>query len=185
MLDENNIIQIRLYTILIIGVVVFGILVFLVGVIVRLIRRIKSMEKVRYGFGGKTLFSLFIVGLLAIALPLSLYSVMHTTETRRIAEAQKELYVDIQSKQQTDQMYSVSFIAIPIINEKIWGNYTYTIEWNISGPISFTKIEKERNVDNPSYFRKELPIGSYTVVVKATSKDFSLIETKELTLSEE
>jgi heme/copper-type cytochrome/quinol oxidase subunit 2 len=185
MLNEDNVIQVHLYTILVIGFLFVGLIVFLIGIILRLVKKAKAMERVRYGFGGKTLFSILIVGLLVVALPLSLYSVMHTTEMRKIAEAEKEVYIDIQSVRQEDKEYSVSFIAIPIINQDVWGKYTYTIEWNITGPISFTKIEKERNIDRPSYFKKDLPKGEYTAVVKVTSKEFSLIETKKFSLKEE
>lgn len=185
MLNTDSSIQVPLYTILIVGFIALGLIILFISIIIVLIKKVKSLERIRYGFGGKTLFSILLLGALLIALPFAMYSVQQTTELRRIAEAQKEVYIDIQSREIEEGEYSVYFMAIPLIEGEVWGEYDYVVEWSITGPVAFKKFEKERNIHNPSYFKKVLPRGMYHLDLVIKSKDFTLLETKDFLIGTE
>jgi len=182
MLDSDNLLHVPLYSVIIIGTIIVGILILLVGIVIFLVKKLKSAERVRYGFGGRTIFSIVALMIIALAIPLTLYSTLQTTEIRRTAEAQKEVYIDISSEKLDEANYTVSFMAIPKIDGKVWSKYSYTITWSVEGPVQFKKIEKERDIDNPSYFEKVLPQGFYKVEITVKSEMFTIHGTKEFVL---
>lgn len=158
--------------IVVITFILLLLLILLVGVIVHLVRRVRLLSKMRYGFGGKPLFSTLIVLGVAIAIPLTLAASYRSVEFINYARAERDVLMEVSEIKLYDDVYRVSFMAFPTLDDEIWGGKTYTITWQIKGDIAFEKVEKNRSEGKPSYFVKELSSGDYTVIVIVESEDF-------------
>jgi amino acid transporter len=174
--------NVSFFTLIIIVVISIAIIFFLGAVIIYLYRKIKDLTKMRYGFGGKPIFSLLIVLCVIVTIPLTFYASQKSIETVKIARAQKDVLVEIQSVKLYDDVYSVAFMAVPTIDGEPWQGKEYDITWQVYGEVSFEKVEKERSLSSPSYFVNELKNGSYEVRVTVESKDFRVVKTEELVL---
>ena len=182
LVENSNTVSIPLYTLIIIVVVVFGVISLLVGAIIHLVKKIRFLTKIRYGFGGKPIFSFLVVFGMAITIPLTMYAFFKTVDVINRARAPREVFIEIYSEKKREGVYDVTFMAIPKINNKAWLDKSYTMKWYIEGKVTFEKIEKNRAIDNPSYFVKELPRGTYKIKVLVESDDFSVMKIEELIL---
>ena len=178
----NKTISVSLITIVFAVALVAAILFFLVSVIISLIKKQKVLTKIRYGFGGKPLFSLLIVLALVFAIPLTLYASWHSIEIRNQAKAKKDAIISIDSKQKDAENYSVSFMAIPTIDDVMWAGKIYTMKWRIEGATTFEKVETGRSQEEPSYFIKELQRGTYIVKIIIESENFGVEKDQTLKL---
>lgn len=157
-------------------------LVILLAIVGLLIRRIKRITKVRYGFGGKPLFSLLLVLGIAIAIPLTLRASLNTVDYVNMATAEKEIIVNIHEISREEERYEVAFMAVPRINGVSWKDRSYSITWIVEGPISFQKEEDNRSSERPSYFVKELIAGTYNLKVTVKGENFDLTQEESFTL---
>jgi energy-coupling factor transporter transmembrane protein EcfT len=175
-------VNISIYTLIIIGAIIIGIVFFLVGVILYLVKRIKILTKVRFGFGGKPLFSLLILFGVIVAIPLTMYAAQHSVDLIKLARAERDVIVEFNVAGKTDGVYEVVFIAVPTLDGEAWLDKSYTVTWYIQGEVTLEKVEKDRNRDAPSYFVTDLPSGTYKVKVTVESEGFSIVKVEELTL---
>ncbi len=181
--EKINSINVPLYTLIIVGAVSISLMIFLSFVVVRLFKKVKDLSKVRYGFGGKPIFSFFIIIITIIAIPLTYYASQNSIETIKLANAEKDVVVKFYKEKKTKSIYSVSFMAIPTINGEYWRDKEYEIKWKVTGDLSFEKVETQRSIENPSYFTKELPKGVYDVEVFVESEKFKVVKTKDLVIN--
>lgn len=174
--------NISLFVVLIFAFLAIALIVFLSGFSLYLFRRVKELSKVRYGFGGKPIFSILIVVGVAIAIPLTYYASSTTVDYVKYASGEKDVVIDfIMQKKDTDT-YSVSFVAVPTVDKEPWKGRKYEVQWVVEGKIEFEKYETERSQEEPSYFTKELPLGTYSVTVHVTGRNFDVSKEEILIL---
>lgn len=180
--ESYKTINISVYTIILIAALVLGLLIFLVGVILYLLKKIKFLTKIRYGFGGKPLFSFLVVLGVTIAIPLTMYASLRSVNVIKMARAEKDVIIEVSSFEKEEDLYNVSFMAIPTLDGKSWADKVYTVTWYIEGEIILEKIEKDRDSKHPSYFITQLPSGEYKVKVSVESENFHVVEIEHITL---
>jgi hypothetical protein len=140
--DYLNSQNIPLYTLVILFAIFLAIVIFLFIVIIYLYKKVRKLTIIRYGFGGKPIFSIFVLFALVVFLPFTMYSVHKSVEYINYANATKDALLSIYIDQKALDLYSVSFTAVPMINGKPWGDKVYDVTWNIQGVVTFEKIEK-------------------------------------------
>lgn len=170
--------SVLILTAVFIVIIIFG----LVGVILFLARRIKVLSKVRYGFGGKPLYSFMIVLGIAIAIPMTLFASYRSVEMINYARAERDVIVEVDAEPINEDLYEASFLAFPTIDGTVWAGKKYTVTWQVTGPVSFSQVEKDRSKENPSYITKELPSGEYEVIVLVESDAFRVRKEESLKL---
>lgn len=176
-------IGIPLYTLIIIGMVLVSIVFALLSVVWYLLRKVRVLSRVRYGFGGKPLFSLLLLVGISIAIPMTLVASKQTVDYINYASAQKDVVINISQEIQPDGKYKVVFMAYPTVDGVTWAGHKYNITWKIySENYSFEKVEEERGKDFPSYFEKELPYGQYVVAISVEGYNFNVSKEQELIL---
>jgi len=181
-LEGNRTVAVPVFTLLILIISAVGLIVFLVAAILYLIKKIRFLKKVRYGFGGKPLFSFIIVLGSIIFVPVLMYAVSRSFSIINLARADRDVIVEIHPEEEKDGFYNVSFMAIPRINNIVWFDKSYKITWYIEGEVSLEKVERDRTSENPSYFVTNLPRGRYDIKVQVESENFNLVELRELEL---
>ena len=171
------------YFLLILIILAFLVVVILlIGYVIILSRKVKSLEEVRYGFGGKPLFSIISILIILASIPITIYASRNTYNFLKSAEEEMKLNIDINKKMLSGDEYEVSFFATPSTNGVVWGEKTYDIHWEVVGPESFVKDEFKRDKTNVSYFTEVLPRGNYYVKVIAESEDFYIEQSQGLYL---
>jgi len=175
--------NISLFTFTILALFVLAIFVFLTITIIYLYKRVKYLTKVRYGFGGKPLFSLLIVFGIIAAIPLTFYSAQRSVDYVNLALAEKDAIIQVDIIDREDDFYLVSFLAVPIINDTAWGDDEYTITWDIQGNSTFRKVEMNRSKDRPSYFAYKIIKGTYNINIIIESQNFYM-EKEEVVIIE-
>ena len=108
--------NVSLFTLIIIVIVALAAIFFLGALTFKFARKIRDLTKQRYGFGGKPIFSLFVVLTITIAIPLTLYASYRSVEVVKFARAEKDVVVEMQVVKKRKNLYSVSFMAIPVID---------------------------------------------------------------------
>lgn len=174
--------NVSLFAFIIFGLIAISIIFFLSILTVRLTKKVKELSKVRYGFGGKPIFSILIILGVTVAIPLTLYASQKSIESIKLARAERDVIIELNKTKRGDNMYSISFMAIPTINGEAWSTKVYSITWIVEGQVDFEKVEKDRTLQNTSYFKKDLPSGSYKVKVLVESENFKVEGTEEMIL---
>lgn len=174
--------NVSLFAFIIFGAVTISIIIFLSTLTIRLTKKVNELSKVRYGFGGKPIFSLLVVLGVTIAIPLTLYASQKSIESIKLARAERDVIIELNKTKKSDNMYTISFMAVPTIAGEAWSNKVYSITWIIEGKVNFEKIEKDKTLQNTSYFKKDLPIGSYKIKVLVESENFRVIKYEEMIL---
>jgi len=172
--------NISLLTLVIIGIFLLIVIVVLSTFFNYLYKKVKYLTKVRYGFGGKPIFSLLIVFGIMAAIPLTYHSAQQSVDYVNQALAKKDALIRINVIERKDELYDVSYLAVPTINGEAWGDDVYTITWSIEGPTSLKKIEKEKDKDHPSYFIGTVFKGYYEVHVIIEGEEFYLEKTEKV-----
>ncbi|MBU0976464.1 MAG: hypothetical protein ABIE03_07915 [Patescibacteria group bacterium] len=157
---------------LVIIVVIFSIVFFLTAAMVHLSKKVRILTKIRYGFGGKPIFSMLVFLFIVLSIPLTLFASSKSINMIQKASAQKDILVEIQDVGKLNEDHFVSFMTVPYVDETAWAGKTYTVSWEIRGEIDYEKMEKDVNQSNPSYFKKLLPNGKYRVKVVVESDNF-------------
>ncbi|MBN2016171.1 hypothetical protein JW766_05045 [Candidatus Dojkabacteria bacterium] len=179
-LGTVNTINIPSFVLVVGGVLLFGIIVFLVSIIVYLSKKIRFLTKMRFGFGGRPIFSILAILAIALAIPLTYYASSRSIEIVNLARAERDVTIEVQKIEVYEGLYDVSFMAIPTVDGEAWGEKSYEITWMVEGPLTFEKKESERSIKAPSYFRKELPSGTYELKVVVESEGFKVVKTQYL-----
>ncbi len=166
--------NISLFSFFIIAILLLTIIVFLIIAIIYLYKKIKYLTKVRYGFGGKPLFSLLIVFGVMVAIPLTYYSAQQSVNYVNLALGKKDAIIKISIIEREEEVCLVSFLAIPTIDGESWGNNEFTITWDIQGVSDYKKTEVDRDKENPSYFSVKMLKGTYNIHIVIEGKNFYL-----------
>lgn len=177
---ENQ--NVPMFTVIMLLLISVALIIFLSGFSLYLYRKVKDMSKMRYGFGGKPIFSILLVLGIALAIPLTYKASQTTIDYVKYASAKKDVLIEIVDTKIDEDLYEVSFIAIPRIDGESWKDKNFDIRWKISGAEIITKTEKKRNVNKPSFFTKDLPPGVYIVEVLVEGDDFYVSKVEEFTL---
>lgn len=148
------------------------IIVLLVAVIYLQNKRIKDLQKPKYGFLGKPLSALVITGLLAGSVGFALFANQQDASTEQIS-ADSELSVSISFVKESNRTYV--FRAIPIIDGVSWSNdptIAFDIFWNIEhDDEQIELIEQQVSQLDPSELTVQLDAGTNTVTARiATSQ---------------
>lgn len=176
--------EVPVFTLFIVVAFALGILMLCISIIIHLVRKVRVLAKARYGFGGKPLFSIIIVLMLLVFLPITMYATYKSIDYINLARAERDVIVEIRTEKVTDEIYQVVFMAVPTIDGTAWQDKDYDITWHIEGEVILEKVEKNKNSENPSYFVTELPRGSYRIKVQVESEDFNVIKTEEMSIEE-
>lgn len=181
-IDKINQQQIPLFTFVIFVIFTISIVAFLVGLLIYYYKKFKDLKRIKFGFGGKPIFSVLIFLLIAVAIPLTYMASKETADIVRRARAEKEVKVTVNEIKKEKDKILVSFIAVPYIDDESWVGRDYDILWEVEGVKSFNKLETKVNKKNPSYFTKLLPSGDYKVRVEVTGEDFKVVENIEFSI---
>lgn len=184
-LENSQTVNISLYPLLIIAALGLGIVFFLAGVIFYLLRKINFLTKMRFGFAGKPLFSLFVFFGIVLAIPITMYASFQTIDFIKLARAKKEVMVEMYSSKKEEDLYEVAFLAVPTIDGDPWLDGFYEVTWYVQGVVVVEKIEKNRSSASPSYFVIDLPPGEYKVKVQVEGDDFNVVKTEDLILADD
>lgn len=165
-----------------VGVGIFTLISFvaIVYLFSKLIYKIRSLEKPRYGFLGKPVYSLLAVMIMVGGLGFFSYSFTQQQDFQ--IQAAKTVDLDVQTKVvlSDTQQSVVEFKAIPFVDNIAWGKSTdkFEIYWNIRGPENVDKFEFDRSRENSSQFTESLDKGSYTlrIVVVYENKSYTFNE---------
>jgi energy-coupling factor transporter transmembrane protein EcfT len=174
--------EVSLFTFILALSIAVAVVFFLLAIIWRLSKKIKVLSKMRYGFGGKPLFSILTLLFLTLAIPLTLFAAQKSIDYVNVARADKDVLVEIYSDKVNENLYEVSMLAIPFVDDVAWAGKSYTMDWSITGEVHINRKEEERDSDNLSYITEELPSGSYKIKVVVQSEDFKVIRSQELEL---
>ncbi|MDD3647354.1 MAG: hypothetical protein PHS44_02535 [Candidatus Dojkabacteria bacterium] len=153
-------------------VVATSIVFFLTAAIIHLSRKIKVLSKMRYGFGGKPIFSILVFLFVVISIPLTLLASSRSIDLIQKASVSKDVLIEVQDLGTKNNYHEVAFLAIPYVDDIAWAGNVYTVTWEIRGNIDYEKIEENVSSSNPSYFKKTLAAGTYKVKVLVEGDDF-------------
>ena len=151
------------------GVAVFGVISFIAILfyLSHLLGRIRTLEKPKYGFLGKSLYG-FLAMMVMIA-GLGFFSYSFTTQEDFTIEAKKTVTAEIKTSVISEDAAEavVEFKAIPYVEGAKWGDKfsEFEIYWNIRGTESFDKFEFDRSTGNPSGFSEKIAKGIYEIKV--------------------
>lgn len=166
--------NISLFSFFIIAILLLTIIVFLLIVLIYLYKKVKYLTKVRYGFGGKPIFSILIVFGIMVAIPLTYHSAQQSVDYVNFALSKKDAIIKVDIIDKQEDLYLVSFLAIPTIDGESWGDNEYTITWDIQGESDFRKIETSKSKENPSYFSVKISKGTYNIQIIIEGESFYL-----------
>ncbi|MFQ5492817.1 MAG: hypothetical protein ACE5DX_01510 [Candidatus Dojkabacteria bacterium] len=165
-----------------IGVGVFTLISFvaIVYYVNHLIHRIRTLEKPKYGFLGKSLYSVIALAVMVGGLGLFSYSftIQQDFEIQATKTVTAQITADITKRGDTESI--VEFEALPFVNNSQYGgNGQFDIFWNILGPESFDYFEFERAISSPSGFSQILDNGAYEikVLIVFEGKSYNFTET--------
>jgi len=176
-------VDIPLYTLVIAGVVLVAVVFALLSVVFYLLRKVRVLSRVRYGFGGKPLFSILVLAGITLSIPFTLFASRQTIDYVNYASAEKDVVLELSEKLQSDGNFEVTFMAFPTVDKEVWADHKYDIQWKVEGnQISFEKIEENRSKQNRSFFVKVLPPGEYLVSVNVVSSNFNVTKEVQLVL---
>ncbi len=174
--------DVPLFTFVLVSAILGSLIVFFLGLSIYFYKKIKDLTKVRYGFGGKPIFSFLIVLFIAVSIPITYFASKESVNYIFEARMERDVEIIVDELSKDGDIYYISFMAIPYINNVSWSNKSYNITWRIEGEYSFEKVEMARSVEYPSYFVKKLKSGEYTITVTVESENYKVIKQKRITL---
>lgn len=148
-------------------------------VIIRLIGRIRSLQKPKYGFLGKPLYALVLVGMAGTITYFSFtFSSQPDFQIQASRTVTAELSVDVVDSQNGTGL--VRFEAVPYVDgiAYLGDNGEFDILWNITGPVRIDKFEYGKTKADRSGFSESLQSGTYTAraVIVYEGKSFTFTE---------
>jgi len=170
------------YIIIIIFLISVGLIIFLTGIVIYLIKKIKYISKPRFGFGGKTitvaLYLFLSVSLIPVVGALS-YQTINT-----YLEAQKgdDLYVDIQTIQKNDDYYFLTFNIIPITEMRSFFYDYYEVKICVNDNCKNVVWEKDLSKQNNIYYIYETEKGEKIITIHVSNDYFNQSEEFKLDL---
>jgi len=165
------------------GVALVGIvsLVSIFYVIVKLVSRIRSLQKPKYGFLGKPLYALVLI---AMAGTMTYFSASFSNQPDFQIQASRTVTADIMTELQATQNGTalVTFEAVPYVDGIPYYGDTgvFDILWNISGPNRIDKFEYGKTRADRSGFTESLQSGTYEVRAVVVYEDRSYTFTEAL-----
>lgn len=158
---------------LILAVVVVALLVALI-VQSKRVKDLQEAAKPKYGFLGKPLMAMALLGGLFGAVLLTYNATLRPIDDP-IVNADKTLVTTITTNTitQTTGEALVEFKAVPSVDSAEWGvmGDKFDIYWSVTGPITFKHIELDRSRDQISRFTKTLPKGNYEITIEVFFAD--------------
>lgn len=147
--------------------IVLIVMVVLVGVVLIQNRRIREMQKPKFGFLGKPLNAFVVLAVMLGGLGFVYYNT--TTRTNEFtdvsADSSVELSIVITQVDRANRIYKLN--AIPIVDNIEWGgeanNYSFDIRWTISNSDVYSRIEEDLSFNNRGGIELNLTKGEYTV----------------------
>lgn len=164
------------------GVVLFFIVASLALVILifSLIRKIQILQKPKYGFLGKPVFS--VLALVGIATTMIYFSYSFSNQPDFQISANRTVNASIEYRQVgiSGTKKLVEFRAVPVVDNREYGlsSDRFEILWRVNNVDGTERIEYERTKNNPSAVYIELDPGSYTVsaIIVFEGKSYQFVE---------
>jgi hypothetical protein len=161
------------FFVLLAGIILVGVIIFLAFLTFRQHRQIVELQRPKYGFLGKPIYSLvavlFVIGIVGIVFrPSAPDNGIDVSQNYKIKLEIKQAVID-----QDDTLARVRFTMIPLVNGLTWGYATdsFSPEWTITNLVTGKVIEDREaklSMANPGGLLVDLPLGSYSAEVKIT-----------------
>ena len=132
----------------------------------------------KYGFAGKKIVAVAMIAFLAGAAPMITLLALRSTEIRRQAKEEQTVVVTSQILERLDGGVIVGFAVIPMENGIAWGDKSYDVVWEVTGPTGFTFLEQEVNKQSPGYIVREVIPGEYEIQVRVIGEGFEIESTE-------
>lgn len=156
------------------AVVLIGGLIF---IIVKLNRKLSSSRSQRYGFGGKTLYTLIALLAMIAVIPAALF--IDSTDIRRSAKDERSISFTVVQRKENGQTI-VFLSASPLVDNQVIEE-NFKIEWYIQGPDEIKVIEQ--NITKESVIEQNLKQGDYTIEISIeTESGESFTKSEEFTV---
>ncbi len=161
----------------------FGFILFL---LVKLQRKFQEIQTPQYGFLGKPLMQMGMIGLIVVGVAFSIYTTTKETKIQDIS-ASEEISIDLMYNviEEENGRYKTEFKITPYVNEKEWGgddNRNFDIFVNISGEIEEGAVLYSRTRTSSATFTKNLPSGTYSINITVFSGETSETFTRQINL---
>jgi hypothetical protein len=150
-----------------------------------LLSRIRELERPKYGFLGKPVYTL--AAILIMISGLGFFGYSFTQQQNFEIQAQKVVNAQIVTTVVTKGKDTsiVAFKATPFVDGSAYGNidaYTFDIYWNIIGAQNTDKFEFGKNIAQQSGFNLTLKNGKYDIktLIVFQGKSYSFSQKLEL-----
>lgn len=148
----------------------------LIGIIVMQNRRIKEMQKPKYGFLGKPLNAFILLAIMLGGIGFVYYATNNTSTEFVDVSADSELDATIVVTQVDSVNRVYQFNVIPSIDGNEWGGnsiYEFDVQWTISNGEVYQTIESGVSSQNTGGVRLTLKPGTYDVTANVFIDDKS------------
>lgn len=142
------------------------VMVVLVGVVLIQNRKIKEMQKPKYGFLGKPLNAFIVLAIMLGGIGLTYYTTLNRTNQFEDVSADSSVDATIVITQLDSVNQTYQFNTIPTIDFSDWGGsstYTFDVYWTISNGDVYSQIELGLSSQNQGGIQLSLKKGTYTV----------------------
>jgi hypothetical protein len=137
----------------------------LAGIVVMQNRRIKDMQKPKYGFLGKSLYAFVMLSVLVGGIGFVYYNTTTKTNEFVTVNADQSFDANIVITQIDSYLNEYKFNAIPLVDDKEWGanGYKFDVYWTVTGDNVVTRIELGLTKENKGGVTVQLTKGTYTI----------------------
>lgn len=164
-------------------ITITAILLVVIGVTIWLAVSVRTIQKPKFGFGGKPLAIITTV-LLTLLIPVGVYVTKQRVDTIQHASSLNDVTLSIFEISDQEETSEVAFSAVPVHQGKAWGeDMLFDFEWTITGPQNIAFSEEDRNSTYPSYFVLSLEKGDYSATLRVTAEGFDITRSQEFTIN--